>query len=345
MITSVRLQSFKAHRDTTVPLGRLTVLVGPNGAGKTSVLEALEALAVMVRAAPRSALLATEERASRFHRAVGGPIVLSAAGESEGEPWQLSLELGTDDKATAWIGAQAETEPGQMRPLFGETVLHRFDSQEIAAGAAPQARLSPVSVTGGNTAAVLASLKLADDDRFDRIAAALKAVVPGVERIRVRRVVRRVGSEGFDGDDVVHEQIALDLRGAPGLPAEVLSEGTLVTVALLTSVCAAPGRRLVLLDDMDQSLHPVAQLELVRQIKRLLDEMPELQIIATTHSPFILDELSPGDVRVFALRADGSAAVRGLAEHPDSSKMKGALSAGQIWTLDPEEKWVLSERT
>ena len=41
MITSIRLQNFKGHRDTTVPLGRLTVLVGPNGSGKTSVLEAL----------------------------------------------------------------------------------------------------------------------------------------------------------------------------------------------------------------------------------------------------------------------------------------------------------------
>ena len=41
MIESIRLVDFKGHRDTTVPLGRLTVLVGDNGAGKTSVLEAL----------------------------------------------------------------------------------------------------------------------------------------------------------------------------------------------------------------------------------------------------------------------------------------------------------------
>ena len=41
MIESIRIQDFKGHRDTSVRLGRLTVLVGPNGSGKTSVLEAL----------------------------------------------------------------------------------------------------------------------------------------------------------------------------------------------------------------------------------------------------------------------------------------------------------------
>lgn len=152
---------------------------------------------------------------------------------------------------------------------------------------------------------------------------------PGVERIRV--------GGGHDG---VREQIALDMAGAPGLPAAVLSEGTLVTLALLTSICASPDRPLVLLDDIDQALHPRAQIDLVRQIKRLLDEMPELQIVATCHSPFVLDELSAAEVRVFARRPDGSAAVKSLVDHPEAEKMKGALSAGQSWTLDPEEKWV-----
>ncbi len=40
MLTSIHLHSWKAHRDTTVPLGKLTLLVGPNGSGKTTVLEA-----------------------------------------------------------------------------------------------------------------------------------------------------------------------------------------------------------------------------------------------------------------------------------------------------------------
>jgi predicted ATPase len=335
MITSVRIQSYKAHRDTEVALGRLTVLVGPNGTGKTSVLEALRALALSVSAESGTRLVSAELAALR-HR--GGPdhTSFASAGETEGTAWTLSIEFrdnGPDLAAT--VGGEPERSGSRMAALFGQTVFHRFDTQRIAAGAPPQARLSAVSAAGGNTAAVLASLKLADDARFDRIAMALKAVVPGVERIRVRRVA--------EDDNGLREQIALDMANAPGLPAAVLSEGTLVTIALLTSICASSARRLVLLDDIDQALHPLAQIELIRQIKRLLDEMPEVQIVATSHSPFILDELDSADVRVFARRPDGSVAVKSLAAHPEASKMKGALSAGQIWTLDPEEKWVTSE--
>ena len=44
MIESIQFQNFKVLRDTTLPLGRCTILVGPNGSGKSTVLQALEAV-------------------------------------------------------------------------------------------------------------------------------------------------------------------------------------------------------------------------------------------------------------------------------------------------------------
>jgi predicted ATP-dependent endonuclease of OLD family len=82
-------------------------------------------------------------------------------------------------------------------------------------------------------------------------------------------------------------------------------------------------------------------MELVRLLKRMLDENPNLQIVATTHSPYILDELDPSEIVAFALRDDGTVAQKRLSEHPQAEKMKGALSAGQLWSLDPERDWVL----
>jgi hypothetical protein len=36
-------------------------------------------------------------------------------------------------------------------------------------------------------------------------------------------------------------------------------------------------------------------------------------------------------------------ATKSLAEHPQAAtKIKGALTAGQLWSLDPEVRWVLS---
>ena len=51
MITSIRIQDFKGHRDSTIPLGRLTMLVGPNGSGKTSVLDALRIQSLLATSA------------------------------------------------------------------------------------------------------------------------------------------------------------------------------------------------------------------------------------------------------------------------------------------------------
>lgn len=344
MITSIRLQDFKGHRDTTVPLGRFTVLVGPNGSGKTSVLEALRGLAAALGSTPRPIFLADQEPADLLRRTSSGPVMITATSSYENKPWQLSLGFdatGKTESLDAKFDGQlmspdtAENRFG-LQLLFGEAVLHHLDPAKIAAGATPAASLAQVSADGGNTAAVLASLKLADDDVFTRIEDALRQIVAGVERIRVRRVTTSAGE--------IREQISLDLRGAAGLPARVISAGTLVTIALLTSVCGASGRRLVLLDDIDHALHPAAQLALVRQLKRLLELHPHVQIVATTHSPYILDELDPSDVHAFALRDDGTVASKRLSDHPEAERMKGALTTGQLWSLDPEPKWVIQDK-
>ncbi|HRI64002.1 MAG TPA: AAA family ATPase, partial [Polyangium sp.] len=158
-------------------------------------------------------------------------------------------------------------------------------------------------------------------------------------RIRPATVKQRAGNE------VVGSKIYFDFRGAPGVPAHCASEGTLITLALLTILHGPKRPNLILLDDFDQSLHPQAQMELVTLIKRLLDEFPDLQIVATTHSPYILDQLEPSDVHVFALRDDGTVATRPLSEHPEAAKMKGALTTGQLWTLDQERTWVIEGQT
>ena len=59
---------------------------------------------------------------------------------------------------------------------------------------------------------------------FERVQAALKRIVPSVERIRIRRAAAPTPL-------AVSERIHFDLHGASDLPASVVSEGTLVTVA------------------------------------------------------------------------------------------------------------------
>ncbi|MCP8894269.1 AAA family ATPase [Shinella daejeonensis] len=72
-----------------------------------------------------------------------------------------------------------------------------------------------------------------------------------------------------------------------------------------------PKYGLVLIDEVETSLHPRAQRRLMRDLARIAREQ-ELQIILSTHSPYVLDELPP-EARIYLMDgAAGKAAVVGV---------------------------------
>jgi len=351
MITSIRLQDFKGHLDTRVPLGRLTVLVGPNGSGKTSVLEALWLQSQFIQRRAADVLTGDWSPEDLLRRGAKGPSMLTSAGTYNGEDWSASTEITPGSATLVWKGGAGEikTPRGYNEPFgryipdiaafIGPAALYKLNASRIAVAAYSDKPGAEVERDGTNTAVALAALKLGYDEAFERIEVEMRRIIPNVERVRIRQAQ----VQQPNGRTVVGNKIFFDFRGAPGVPAHAASEGTLITLALLTILHGPNRPNVLLLDDFDQSLHPQAQMELVRLIKRLLDELPDVQIVATTHSPYVLDELDPSDVHAFALRDDGTVAVKCLAEHPEADKMKGALSAGQLWSLDPEKNWVLGK--
>lgn len=359
MLDSIHLENFKAHRDTTVPLGRLSVLVGPNGSGKTSVLQALWLQSELVGRPFNEVLTGDWSISDLMRRGAQGPVALASTGTWNGEAWSSRLELHGNSVAPMaaniaptkfvwrhggasrdWVlfsnNSLGDLEQINIGPALGRTLLYKLDAAKIATVAYSSAE---VEQDGTNAAVALAQLKLGYEEVFERIESELRRLVPNVERVRIRQeeVKReRIGP-------VVGSKIFFDFHGAPGVPAHAASEGTLIILAILTVLHGPNPPSVLLLDDFDQSLHPLAQVELVRLIKGLLVDMPEVQIVATAHSPYILDEIDPSDVHGFALRDDGTVAVKRLSEHPEAGKMKGALTAGQLWSLDPERDWVLRE--
>jgi hypothetical protein len=103
VITQFRLQDFKGHRDTELPLGRFTMLVGDLGAGKTSVLEALW-LQSAIGTDPVAAFEGEWYPADLLRRGAAGPIRLSSVGESGSGSWSSAIQIavtGTDWKVMA----------------------------------------------------------------------------------------------------------------------------------------------------------------------------------------------------------------------------------------------------
>lgn len=360
MIDIVHIENFKAHSNTEVPLGRLTMLVGDNASGKTSVLEALwimgalgESTAdvlrgdldpedLLKRGAPhiRIRCRGTSKAPGRWRNEL---IVTRQIHASFGAGWRVSLE--GDQPSGAY---RAECSMGEGGRLAGPSWDHlkatnaagmyRLRAKQVAAVAVNSAPNPKIEEDGTNTAAVLANLKLGADEVYERIERDMRALIPSVRRVRIRQQHLHGNNQGPVGPKVF-----FDFAGADGVPAHGASQGTLLVLSLLTVLHGPHRPNLILLDDFDHALHPRAQMELIRLLKQLLTlpELSQVQIVATTHSPYILDELTPADIHAFALREDGSVASKRLSDHPDAAKTSGTLSAGQLWSLDSEKSWIL----
>jgi predicted ATPase len=362
MIETLQLQNFKRHSATTIALHPLTILVGPNGAGKTSVLEALHMLSRLDTTSVDALLkgpLALERVARRRDdvremllqvagRTAGGPEVvrLLCKREREGEPrlgdrWTGPIELQViDDQPWGPLPLSRsllEQDWGDYWPELHSCAMMRIDPRRVCVPS--QAAASAVIASDGACLpTVLANLKLADDGSWDRLLEALQRLVPEVQRFRTRPTTVETAAGGVSG-----YALFFDTNSGTDLRAEDMSDGTLVLLALLAVIYSPARPRLLLLDSLETALHPTAQMRLTKVLRKLVEDDPSLQIVATTHSPFIADCVPPEAVQVFAKAADGTTGVRSLAEHPEAERFRGRLSSGQLWTLDDEEHWVFGE--
>lgn len=362
MIEQVTLRDFKSHASTTLSLHPLTLLVGPNGAGKTSVLQAIHLLGRLHHRSSEQLFQppAAEGDLVRHADGVDG-FVLSAQGTHAGVTRALSLEVsrdiavaydeyGNEEEHPSWSSLVrgrrgddawsvvygpslvAQAWPAQWDDLR-RTALMRLDAGQIARPS-PAAADAHMRADGAGAATVLANLQLTQPAKVEAITARLREMVPQVKRVGAVPTKMDASVDGF--------QLVLDFVGGHSVAAPGVSEGTLLLLALLIMLDKRQRPRTLLLDDLDAGLHPTAQGRLVDMLMELTRGPEAIQIVATTHSPYLLDRVSPEAVHVFALRPDGVTAVKCLSEHPEAARYRGALSAGELWTLDDEQTWVVA---
>lgn len=360
MISKVSFRSFKSLREVDIDFSsRLTVLVGPNASGKTSVLQGIS-LAAKLMASSESEISVSDALICRLSQA---PLPLSIEVFRRSADASVSEVLAQLDfkpsrgrnLATSGPVLRSKGNPSplskELQPLAFAGPLYRFDLARLAKPAVLDPVATTMDETGGGLAAVLADLATADPLRFAEIIDAFRKIIPIVKQVRLLaadmlRPVATVDSEG----NRIHEmqlqrgyRLAFDLRGAERVPVEQVSEGTLLTLGWLTAVMAHGWRWLFLLDDIDRGLHPKAQRELVGILRSLLEQNPNYQIIATTHSPYLLDLLTPEEVRIVSAAEDGATLCGTLMEHPEFARWKDLMLPGEMWSTVGEE-WLRDQR-
>ena len=135
------------------------------------------------------------------------------------------------------------------------------------------------------------------------------------------------------------ESILFDFEHAENVSARTASEGTMLMLGLLTVLLGPTRPQILLLDDIEHGLHPLAQKQMVEVIGRILDKYPDLQLLATAHSPYLLNYLAPEQVRIMTTGLDGYSRCGRLTDHPKFATWKEEMAPGEMWSLFGE-KWL-----
>lgn len=348
MIEKIAVTNFKSHAHTEIELGRVTALVGPNGCGKTSLLQAIYILNQFVR----QIVNAGRRNWNVIHQ-------FTRKGQSKD-----SIRISVIGQARSWgitiLGSSifdlqlrnTEITP-ELLESFGQVSYFKASAQSISEPSYTLNIPPTIGIDGSGAASVISYLKNFQEETHKQIEGDLQRIVPMVKRIRVHPVPkvikekRTISANGniiaYDEDrQVVAQELIFDTQSGDGLPASLASEGTLVTLALLTLLHTSDAS-IFLLDDVEQSLHPLAQRELMQALKKFAAEHNR-QIILTSHSPYIVDELEARDIWVMSTDKEGVSHCKRLSDHPDAERALQVLTTGEFLGAEGED-WVIPENT
>ena len=192
---------------------------------------------------------------------------------------------------------------------------------------------------------MLANFATLRDGRLEQIEEGMAKLVPGFKRVHVLPAEVSWHEQIEKGEDTILRErkgggyrLEVEFERDGRVTAEHVSEGTLLALGLLTFLHAKP-TRLIMMDDVDRGLHPVAQQKLVRLFREILKQHSDVQLIMTTHSPDLVDACEPEEVRVFGRDAEENVGVRALTEHPEASKWLKMMRVGEFWSTVGED-WV-----
>jgi len=163
----------------------------------------------------------------------------------------------------------------------------------------PNTAAAPPFLLGGgeNLAAWLMNLQTRYSEAFARIKQVCRDVLPGVEDLftwPTQQATVMVASK--------------ERHLKRPLSAWDMSDGQLVFVALLSLIFGPPetAASLCCVEEVENHLHPKlieTLMELWRQVQDEFDPSTSTQIIATTHSPYVVDKVPLDDLIVFEKRS------------------------------------------
>jgi predicted ATPase len=373
VLKKLEVKNFLALRDVSIDLEPFTVIVGPNASGKSTILEALHRLCAL-RSGNQRVLVEGGDFPGRLDSQLEwkSPNEILSKGANPLIEWhifsettnlKITLQSKVPNDISQWSTTfqsppSIVTNEGNYQANLGalssffqkfvpNSVNLRANGQKMALSSYSPLKKPILESDGSGLATVCANIQQEQPDVFERIQESLRLVIPTVKRFRLRRTdattKNYVNSEPKPGWTGIAEELIFDFIDADAISAKYVSEGTLLALCVLTAAARFEGEALVLIDDLERGLHPKAVHDLVKTLRELQKVNPKLQIVATSHSPYVLDELEPHEVRVVTRDSDKGTIVGRLTDHPNFEKWKDAMLPGEFWSHVGED-WLLEKK-
>ena len=325
VLASIQFRNFKALRAAALELQPFNLLLGPSGSGKTSLIEAL------LRLRSLAGLPAVSAASLAGGQAAAPQIVFRFRA-----PWdRIKVTVGCAPDELVCNALAVEHPPGpdgearweELRARLRTIRAHLFDHYAMAAPAR-RADGAELATNAGNLAAVLAGWQEREPAAFAGLTAEFTRLMPEFGGLGLRAA----------GEGHVELTASLAGNGHDVIPAANLSQGTLYLLATLVLAFHPRPPAVVCLEEADRGVHPRMLREVRDALYRLsyprdfgLERAP-VQVVTTTHSPYLLDQFKehPEEV-VLAHKHGNRATFQRLSERTDLVDLLRDSHLGDLW--------------
>jgi len=323
MLTSIHLKDFKSFADQAVEVAPLTLLVGANASGKSNFLDAIRFLQGLSLFSLTDALRGRIEGGRVVWPGIRGGIKeIARAGEPEfgvETEWTLDGDVVVHEitcrvapepairsesltqKAT---GERFPLQPLQGRkhslltavqPEFTPSMAHALERRDALLLALEQAlfldlmpsrmkdyvprQMNNLGANGENLSAVVMRLCQDQGRKLDLVDWLSELCAPELADI------------DFVETELGDVMMVLVEKDGTRLSARSLSDGTLRFLGEIVAMLTAPPGSMLLMEEIENSLHP-ARAHLLVEMLESVTKPGRIQLIATTHSPLVLQALS-----------------------------------------------------
>lgn len=309
-LQNVTLHNFKCFRDASVDLNPLTVLIGKNDTGKSSFLDSISFATWMTQGRRK---IETDSELPE----------LSTHG-CNAKDSSLTFHFEQGELIFAPLGSVQGHGTNKLqnvqRPYCLEPHLLRQPAQVGILKKLPLPH---------NGLSLVAALDRFSINQFVELQKEFITHIPTISEIRLES----------PGPGL--KELWFEVRGVGRLRARLVSDGAMLLLAFLTIIHDENAPKILLIEEPENGIHPKQLEYIVHMFYSLTKRSTPIQIILTTHSPYILDFVDKKDIRVFTRDESGDAIVNPFESLKGISDMlSSGYTKGEAWYNSDEDELV-----